>query len=223
MRQACRLCGFALVAVLQPGLAAGFHCNRAGDVVEKTICATPQLSALDSKLSAAYMAALARDSKDASLIERDQRDWLGERDDTAWLLLSQRGEAANAVPTLARLYKQRIVFLRNLDDPLDVRGSPVTRVLLGAARGLPPGTSDVLATLWQQGLVVLPLMHRTWSRGGVTDLLPAPPDPGLRESLDEIFYGSPVIWIPGPGIWRYRSGLFAVGRTGWHLRHRRHC
>lgn len=223
MRLTCRLCGFALLAVLQPALAASFNCDRADDVVEKTICADQGLSVLDSKLSAAYKTALARDSTQASSIKRDQSDWLGERDDTAWAMLSQAGEAVNAVPTLARLYKQRIVFLRNLDDPLDVRGSPVARTLLSASQALPPGTSDVLATLWQQGLVVLPLMHRAWSRDGVTDLLPAPPDSGLRESLDRIFYGSPVMhgsqvlqygdigvaYLPSVGL----GGIYEIGGT----------
>lgn len=55
--------------------AASFDCAKASTAQEKTICATPTLSALDEKLAQTYKAAQAA-SADPDQLKNEQRTWL---------------------------------------------------------------------------------------------------------------------------------------------------
>ena len=58
--------------------AAGFDCTRAQSAREKTVCASPKLSALDAKLATEYTAELRQlSSAAAAEVQADQRQWLG--------------------------------------------------------------------------------------------------------------------------------------------------
>ncbi|WP_266156325.1 lysozyme inhibitor LprI family protein [Dyella silvatica] len=59
--------------------AAGFDCHKAQSTVEKTVCADPALSQLDSQLASAFHQAMAATPGDAALL-RVQRNWLKQRD-----------------------------------------------------------------------------------------------------------------------------------------------
>lgn len=57
--------------------AASFDCNKAKTKIEKTVCADPQLSALDEKLASAYRAMLEKLSPEGQRVLREgQRQWL---------------------------------------------------------------------------------------------------------------------------------------------------
>jgi len=64
----------------QPACAASFDCAKASTKVEKMICADPELSQLDEKLSLLYQGARKK-FIDLDSIKQDQRAWLKRRND----------------------------------------------------------------------------------------------------------------------------------------------
>lgn len=204
-----------------PVLAAGIDCNRMHDPVGRTICASPRLSKLDSQLAAAYTAALARDPSRAADLERDEGEWIGERNREAWWLLAAQHEfpslPANPDKPLAHFYRLRIAFLRNLDNPAATHGRPLAQKLLAAVSGLPAVGSDALKALQSAGIVVLPESHGADSTSvdRVISTLSAPPSPDLRTAfkrLDASYPGDPfftVVYLPSVGL----GGAFTVAGT----------
>jgi uncharacterized protein len=91
-----------LVALIFSSFAysASFDCAKAGNEIEKRICANEQISALDSELGAAYKKAFSIDST----LKESQIAWIKERnkciDDEC----------------IAKSYKERIAFLNSLDN-----------------------------------------------------------------------------------------------------------
>ncbi len=65
----------ALLLPLPFANAASFDCAKATTLVEKAICADPQLSDRDDALMAAYQHALV-EASDANRIKAEQRSWL---------------------------------------------------------------------------------------------------------------------------------------------------
>lgn len=184
---------------LLPAHATGFvcritydvaECQRAHDVVNKTIHADAGLSALSERLAAAYATLEARDPAVAAALKRDQRNWLGERDDQAWRVLSDPYQSADAVATLARLYQQRVAFLGHVDATKPGHGSPVLHALLAAIPSLPKGTDDVLGALQSKGLVALAPEKSATGIGTLTAALPAPPSSALSAALRNDLTGS---------------------------------
>ncbi|UPG90965.1 lysozyme inhibitor LprI family protein [Luteibacter aegosomaticola] len=106
--------GFGLVLALVAPWAhgAGFDCAKAGTGVEKAICASPKVSALDGQLGDVFRAALKNHPGQAELLKLDQRHWLAERDAT----LSAYPSVKEAESGVLALYKARMNFLRGLDD-----------------------------------------------------------------------------------------------------------
>lgn len=90
----------------QVAVAAGFDCARAASEVEKNICESEQLSALDTILTDVYAAKLKHtpQSKRAEL-KQEQRSWLQERDECIGYLPSDQWFC------LLNAYKNRIVAL----------------------------------------------------------------------------------------------------------------
>src|SRR5687768_4028636 len=58
------------------GFAAGFDCNKATTVVEKSICANPELSELDELLNGHYAGAKLRLRGSEACLKADQVQWL---------------------------------------------------------------------------------------------------------------------------------------------------
>jgi uncharacterized protein len=82
-----------------PAFAASFDCRKAAAPVEKTICASPRLSALDEELAAAYAA--ARRSNPS--VRDEQKTWIAD----------DRGAcAADDAECLEASYLTRIAALR---------------------------------------------------------------------------------------------------------------
>lgn len=73
-----RISVLLLLALAAPACrAAGMNCAQAKTFREKTVCDTPALYALDSRLTAAYSADRAALSPaGAALVQSDQREWL---------------------------------------------------------------------------------------------------------------------------------------------------
>lgn len=78
-----RIAGFGLLASLlawfglhaaTPVQSASFDCAKARHPLEKTICASPTLSALDGEVAALYKARLAQ-LFDKTSFRGQQRDW----------------------------------------------------------------------------------------------------------------------------------------------------
>ncbi|MGH8126226.1 MAG: lysozyme inhibitor LprI family protein [Rhodanobacteraceae bacterium] len=188
---------FAVVMVATPvgGFAAGLGCNQARDVVERAICASPKLSALDARLSVVYAALLALDPTQAAAVKRDEANWLGERDGEA---AQERSGGGNW--QLIRMYQQRIAFLQAVDREHAegaARMEPVERALLTALReqGDSPfyepksdGPVDLLKSLQSSGitdLVSLPLRRSVPNARSAMALLPAPATPTFRNLVEQ--------------------------------------
>jgi uncharacterized protein len=97
-------CAF-IVFIAIPCLAGGasFDCRKATTQVEKQICASSDLSKLDTDLTRAYLYA-SLEVSDPQQLKTEQRAWIKKRD-----------ECPNQTPACAiALYRSRIAELRNL-------------------------------------------------------------------------------------------------------------
>src|SRR5687768_16262824 len=88
-----------LFLLSSPLFAASFDCSKASTPIEKTICGSPRLSALDDELAATYAAA-RKNGGDA--VRRSQRTWLAET----------RAECEDYDECLEQVYLTRIAALR---------------------------------------------------------------------------------------------------------------
>ena len=87
-----------LIGASCAAFAQSFNCEHARTKVEKLICDSEELSALDTKLDSAYQLALSKfDPEDARRLLLEQRTWLGRTRNAC------RDEAC-----LERAYSQRI-------------------------------------------------------------------------------------------------------------------
>lgn len=185
---------FCLGAILfAPTLtyAAGFDCTRASTPIEKAICASPRLSALDGELGDAFKAAIAAHPDKADALKLDQRHWLADRDAAVWSQL--RDEPGKPLRDDIGGYRGRIDFLKGLDAtaprPLDVIRAALPK-LAGSDKG-------VLETLAAQGVPVT--VAKDGNLEKPTDF-PYQPDKGVADALAEagndaqyrVLAGSPV-------------------------------
>ena len=99
----------AVLAFVSTCQAASFDCAKAFRLVEKTICAEPQLSDLDILLMQAYKKAMTN-AKDKGSLKSDQKDWLA----------NVRNKCQDSI-CLTRVYKDRISALSN--------GIPVSNIV----------------------------------------------------------------------------------------------
>ena len=180
--------------------AAGFDCAKAGTPIEKAICASPAVSALDGQLGDAFRAALADhpDKRDALTI--DQRHWLADRDAAIAAVL--RDHPGKPLPAEVAQYKDRIDFLQGLDAKAP---APLDRIRDALPR-LPSGSRDILADLGKSGL---PVVVATEVRIDDAKDFPFTPDATLRKALEERDASSGYRKLPGMPV----SSLFTVGGT----------
>src|SRR5262245_34200185 len=94
----------ALVLFITPARAASFDCAKAAKPDERAICATPELSALDSEMGGLWFAF----SKVPMLMGAS-----GARKDDAQAFLAQRAQCGNNVGCLRPLYDARIGALKS--------------------------------------------------------------------------------------------------------------
>ncbi len=95
-------------------IKASFDCAKAGTTVEKLICSSKDLAALDIDLAQRYKSLMTlSDENGKSLTRNEQRDWIRERN------------KCNSVNCLARSYKDRIseldTVINYLNKPAEFR------------------------------------------------------------------------------------------------------
>jgi len=99
----------ALAWVRSPAAAASFDCAKASAEIEKRICESPKVSALDSELARAYKEARAEAGKNGmpgkEALLAAQKAWLSDRD------------SCTSVGCLERAYNARITVLRLPPEP----------------------------------------------------------------------------------------------------------
>jgi uncharacterized protein len=96
-----------LLAAAPLAHAASFDCSKARTPIEKTICASPELSAADDQMAAAYKAALAQAPEAAELLRVGQREWLRDRAQNCSTKVSE----APLADCLRDSYKERTAFM----------------------------------------------------------------------------------------------------------------
>lgn len=145
LRSALLLSGLLSIAG-SPAVAAAFDCQKASTAAEKAICASPELSELDSALGAYYsqaMGALAPEPREA--LRGDQRAWLQTRNACA----KATGPIADC---LQPLLSQRVVEVGRLTQPdtvvLDAIIASIPYHPAEAAQGLRGYPTSGLAAAW---------------------------------------------------------------------------
>lgn len=122
--------------------AAGFDCAKAASLVERAICASPELSVLDGDLATAYSDALGV-AEDPSKLRTEQRAWLPKRDSC----LKSSPVCNDAV----KIYQDRIGQLRKVFAEAGAQakktGETPSAEPSGAATRSGKGTSSICAVL----------------------------------------------------------------------------
>lgn len=96
--------------------AQGFDCEKAQKPVEKLICSTPEISALDKELNTVVKARLNSDTHQNDDFLRDSRQWLRDRDKNCIVppgLLSEQ-ESNDAITCLSKAYRAQLDILAAL-------------------------------------------------------------------------------------------------------------
>ena len=101
-RSAQVVLGLIVFSLTGAGTAASFDCTKAMTGVEKQVCASNELSALDDELAGTYRTATKR-TAEPKRFRDEQRTWLAERD----ACLSE----TDAVGCLVKHYRDRIAAL----------------------------------------------------------------------------------------------------------------
>ena len=104
MRRAALFFVSMLTACATPAFSAGFDCGKATTLVERQICGTPDLGALDSRLDTEYKKVIT-DTDNAAAWQKDQRKWLAERN------------TCTTASCLRNRYVNRITLLRMTQQP----------------------------------------------------------------------------------------------------------
>jgi len=149
-----------LLAAGTPAVAASFDCQKASSAVEKAICASPELSGLDSALGAYYsqaMTKLAPEPRDE--LRKEQRTWLQSRNACA-------ADPAKLAGCLQPLLSQWVVEIGKRVQPdtaaLDALIASIPYHPAEAAEGLRGYPKSGLAAAW------LVYLHRFEPASGVT-------------------------------------------------------
>jgi uncharacterized protein YecT (DUF1311 family) len=192
--------GASLVLASTLTYGAGFDCGKASTPVEKAICASPKISALDGKLGDAFRVALKNHPDKGSALKLDQLHWLADRDASITDFL--RDNPGKPLTDSVGQYGARIDFLHGLDakapKPLDMVQASLSR--------LPAGSYDVLADLGKAGL---PVTLATDVSIDDPKAFPFEADARLRKTLGELDASSGYRKLPGMPV----SSLFSVGGT----------
>lgn len=191
MKSIQTLCLGAMLLAPMLTHAAGFDCAKASTPVEKAICASPKVSAIDGALGDAFKAALQKHPEKADALRLDQRHWLADRDAAVWAALRDNPYKLLS-PTVGQ-YRERIDFLKGLDTP-----APKPLDLIQAALPKVSGVSyELLEALARQGVPIEVATDGSLEKPGA---FPYEPDKAVKDALDNkdetsnyrVLAGSPV-------------------------------
>lgn len=194
--------------------AASFDCSNATRVVDKMICADPELSQSDADLAQAYKAALAamHSDQDRTTLRDSQRLWLARRDARCL-----RKVAREAAECLKDEYWYRIAQLEPKKAPTVARAilSTLADAALNAAHPkeraeleFPQGAFSPHGDLFAFGVsqIVSGDIDQVWIYSlADKKLVPATPSP-VRDKTDVSIQG--FSW--------FNSALYVQGTTGAH-------
>ncbi len=152
----------AVLALPATAGAQGITCGRARSPVERAICASPHLLALDHQVAVAYTEALKRDPARRAALRQDLLTWLRARDAACT-------GVASLTACLDRQLTSRLAVLAPVSDPVD-RTSPPGTVATAPA---PPTGQPRLADA-APSAVRAPTTPVT-----ATPVTPPPPDPPI--------------------------------------------
>lgn len=141
--------GFVLSFVCISASAASFDCRKATTEIEKSICADPGLSALDSKLAQVYRDQLEKLPSEGKVLLRDyQVDWI------VWLRATCRSDSLGSTPIEQCLTEQYNARIQLLNHTLVVSDGPM-RVMLGTVYSTKQSASGPLNPM---GPFVVPII-----------------------------------------------------------------
>ncbi len=205
----CALLSFAMASA---ACAAPVDCGDARHMPEQLICRHPELKALDAQLAATYAAALARAPSEKTALRKDERQWEGDRNRRMRTAEIIDRNAKAVVGDVAKMYKARIAFLKNVKRPAAVTDLPVARLLLRQAPDLPPGTDSVLHALQKKHLAQLPPeQHDFDDVSAVLAALPAPADARFRQALQAMSGAMTLVYLPQANL----GGVYTVQGTAY--------
>ncbi|WP_457420551.1 lysozyme inhibitor LprI family protein [Roseateles sp. P5_E7] len=122
-----------------PAYSASFDCAKAGNKAEATICASPELSALDEQLAAAYADVLS-DHKAPDLVRASQRSWIKDT----------RNACADEA-CLMTAYQMRIAALRDASGlaaaGVASEGDKIAATDAAVASGAAPASAAALPSI----------------------------------------------------------------------------
>lgn len=191
--------GLALAIMATGAHGAGFDCAKAGTEVEKAICASPKVSALDGKLAEAYTAALKNHAGAADALKLDQRHWLASRDET----LAAYPSVSEAEASVVAYYQARIDFLHGLDAPAWPRPFDGLR---SAVAKLPPGEATLPADFAKGGADVVIAEDVRLDNASA---FPYQPDAGIKDALKDLETAGGYRKLAGSPI----SSVWSIGGT----------
>lgn len=196
----------ALLGAAPLATAAGFDCGKAGSPVERKICGDAGLSRLDGQMAQAFSQSRAKAGTQAEALLRDQRNWLGERND-AVLQIAQLKTTRYA----ADLYRQRIAFLEHAFD-VQSADAPLLAAIVKHLAGQPSTVSQVGA-LGGDGSVFKPATELPYDPSK-----PLPFDPATLTKLeDEVGVQMPGALTVPPKLLRldeqHLGALYSVDGT----------
>ncbi|BFI97210.1 MAG: hypothetical protein RSP_27200 [Rhodanobacter sp.] len=146
----------ALLSAVPLASAAGFDCAKAKSAVEQKICADPELSQLDSQMAQAFDQARTKAGPQLDTLLRDQRNWLGERDEAVTQAMQLK-----TARYAAGFYRERIAFLEHVFDAAPTDAFLLAAIVNHLAAGQSPTTSGIEA-LGGDGSVFKPATEQAY-------------------------------------------------------------
>ena len=223
-RSGALLLGMLILALSSTIGAASFDCAKASSLVEKAVCADPELSRLDDDLAKSYQRAMA-DTLNVAALRAQQRNWLKEV-----------RNACRNVACLTTAHAERIAALRG-----NGRGSADThrRVVLGRCHmdacwwwrieGLEPVRTDRKGRLVKvavrttseeyaeqqredsRGYPHMPARHAKWSEAEDVYLLCSTKRPTVISYDDARRRFSAIVPFGNDGVpWGYTQGIASL-------------
>lgn len=205
----CAVLGLMTASAFAGGaVTSDVACAHPANAVQRFVCTDAPVRALDAEMAAVYADALRRNPARRAALERDQRNWLAERDDAAHTLLSQGLTTDSAGEALAHVYRGRIDFLRRVGEAA-ASESPLLAHLDRALPTFDAGETDGFAAL---GARRAPRREYAQTES-VLAHVPGMPDDELLRKLasadNSMTHWRDPVWLDKAGI----GGVYVVEGT----------
>ena len=206
------------ICFTQQALAAGINCRDTHDPVVQVICSYPKVLALDTELSNVYARALERNPKQDVKLQKDEIDWIGQRNLNIWWTLALNKEFPS-MPTnvgnfLEQIYNKRIPFIESLDINSINSNDHIADKLLKASKTVARNRDHVLDLLQRNKTIALAKQTPVTNVTKEISTRVAPPDAELSHSIvsflsDAYPRNFTFVYLPKQGL----GGVFTVQGT----------